>query len=202
MTVRPLRDSRYVVERGDGTYVVDLEGRTCTCPDHAIRGAHCKHLRRVAIEVTENRVPAPDRRTSACAVCGERLFVPRYDPGPSLCERHDHAPGDVVRDRENGRLLVVVSAAGDRADATRTDERRLVSEYPTNAAYGRHEPVFEAVYVGSLSAGDDVESEKRYSFPASRLGPTTDAVDPAVDVAGPAPRGATRQSQLPSEGAL
>ena len=59
MTVRPLRDGRYVVETEGGTYVVDLDARECTCPDHAVRGATCKHLRRVAIDVTEDRVPAP-----------------------------------------------------------------------------------------------------------------------------------------------
>ncbi|MFC7185356.1 hypothetical protein [Halorubrum yunnanense] len=38
MTIRPLRDRRYVVETDGGTYVVALGGGTCTCPDHATRG--------------------------------------------------------------------------------------------------------------------------------------------------------------------
>jgi len=122
MTVRPLRDGRYVVETEGGTYVVDLDARECTCPDHAIRGATCKHLRRVAIDVTEGCVPAPDRRTSACAVCGQRLFVPFHDHGPNLYDRYQLRPGDLVRDRERGGALVVVSGPGERADDHRTAE--------------------------------------------------------------------------------
>jgi hypothetical protein len=175
MAVRPLRDRRYVVETEGGTYVVDLEAATCTCPDHAIRGARCKHLRRVAIEVTEGRVPAPGERRATCAVCGRETLVPTTAAGPALCDRHAFAVGDVARDRETGSLLVVVAARDARADAVRTDEGRLVSEYETNAAYGRHEPVFDCVYLASASriAGDvvdvDVDGAKRYSFPASRL---------------------------------
>ena len=60
MAVRPLGDGRYVVESGSGgTYVVDLDRGRCSCPDHEIRGARCKHMRRVAIEITEGRVPTP-----------------------------------------------------------------------------------------------------------------------------------------------
>lgn len=29
---------------GDGTYLVDVERESCTCPDARIRGARCKHL--------------------------------------------------------------------------------------------------------------------------------------------------------------
>ncbi|MFB6280406.1 MAG: SWIM zinc finger family protein [Haloferacaceae archaeon] len=172
MTVRPLRDGRYAVETGGGTYVVALDGGTCTCPDHAIRGARCKHLRRVAMAVTAGRVPAPDERTGACAVCGAALFVPMTADGPRLCDRHERAPGDVVRDRETGGLLVVTGTTGERADEHRTDEGRLVADYPTNDAYGAHEPVVRAVYLAA-AGGDET---RRYAFPASRLVP----VDPAV----------------------
>jgi hypothetical protein len=181
MAVRPLRDRRYVVETEGGTYVVDLEAGTCTCPDHAIRGARCKHLRRVAIEVTEGRVPAPGERRATCAVCGRGTFVPATAAGPALCDRHAFAAGDVARDRERGSLLVVVAARDARADAVRTDEGRLVSEYETNAAYGRHEPVFDCVYLASLPVADDaadVGGAKRYSFPASRLRRLPDAESP------------------------
>jgi len=66
MAVRPLGDGRYVVESaGDATYVVDLEAARCSCPDHEIRGARCKHLRRVAIEVTHGRLPAPGTQREA-----------------------------------------------------------------------------------------------------------------------------------------
>jgi hypothetical protein len=44
--------------RGD-EYRVNLEAGTCECPDHEHRGARCKHLRRVAIEVTDGEVPPP-----------------------------------------------------------------------------------------------------------------------------------------------
>ncbi|WP_425604217.1 SWIM zinc finger family protein [Halobellus salinisoli] len=192
MTVRPLRDGRYVVETDGGTYVVDVERESCTCPDSAIRGARCKHRRRVELEIDARLVPGPNERERVCAVCGGRAFVPieTERDSPVLCERHDRAPGDLVRDRETGSLLVVVDALGQRADATRTEEGRLVSAYETNAAYGGHEPVFAAVYVGSLSddirsatetgsddghVADVVADARRYLFPASRLRPVADA---------------------------
>jgi hypothetical protein len=174
MAVRPLRDGRYVVETEGGTYVVDVDGRTCTCPDSAIRGSRCKHLRRVAIEITERLVPGPGERTSVCAVCGRRIFVSMHARGPALCDRHDHAPGDLVRDRETDSLVVVLRATGERAGEATTDEGRAVADYETNAAYGGHEPVFEAVYVTSLPAVGGVAAlvgRKRYLFPASRLRP-------------------------------
>jgi hypothetical protein len=163
MTVRPLRDRRYVVETDGGTYVVDVERRTCTCPDHAIRGARCKHLRRVAIEITERRVPAPHERPAVCAVCGDETFVPLGATGPQLCDRHTVAPGDVVTDRETGTTLVVVAPTSERADAVETREGRLVADYESNRHYGRHEPVVTAVYL------DDRPPRRRYRFPASRL---------------------------------
>lgn len=169
MTVRPLRDRRYVVETDGGTYVVGLDAGTCTCPDHAIRGSHCKHLRRVAMEVTAGSVPAPDERVSACAVCGAETFVPFDARGAHLCDRHAFEPGAVVRDRETGKRLVVVAVTAERADASRTGEGRTVSEYATNADYGAHEPVVEAVYAESLRPGRGLGDCDRYGFPASRL---------------------------------
>jgi hypothetical protein len=174
MAVRPLRDGRYVVETEGGTYVVDVEADTCTCPDSAIRGARCKHLRRVDVEIADGLVPSPDERASVCAVCGRRTFVPRFDPGPALCGRHDHAPGDLVRDRETKSLLVVVRGTGERADEAATETGRTVADYDTNDAYGPHEPVFEAVYVNSIPLSESVAGiadRKRYHFPASRLRP-------------------------------
>lgn len=178
MAVRPLRDGRYVVETDSGTYVVDIDGRSCTCPDHAIRAARCKHLRRVAIEINEGRLPTPDHRTSICAVCGDPTFVPMDATGTRLCERHTFEPGDLVRDRESGKLLVVVEQTTDRADERVVDmgdgPDRTIAEFDTNANYGGHEPVVEAVYVpaqvpldGKLTLAD----RKRYGFPASRLVP-------------------------------
>jgi hypothetical protein len=168
MAVRPLRDGRYAVETdGEGeTYVVDLDATTCTCPDHEVRGARCKHLRRVALEVTARLVPPPGRRTAVCAVCGGRTFVPVATRGPSLCARHARRPGHRVVDRETGDRLLVVAATGARADRVETDEGRLVADYPSNADYGRHEPVFEAVYVDAVERDGPVRA---YAFPASRL---------------------------------
>ncbi len=172
MLVRPLRDDRYVVETDHGTYVVDLDGRTCTCPDHSIRGSRCKHLRRVAIEVTEGRVPPPGKRTSACAVCGRRTFVAVTEIGPQLCERHEVAVGDLVRDRETGRRLIVTRVTNRRADEATTDDGTTIAAYETNGDYGDHEPVIEAVYLDSVRGLDgsvDASELKRYGFPASRL---------------------------------
>ncbi|MFB6107639.1 MAG: SWIM zinc finger family protein [Haloplanus sp.] len=170
MAVRPLRDGRYVVETDSGTYVVDLETRTCTCPDHAIRGARCKHLRRVALEVTNRMVPPPGERTAVCAVCGARTFVPMAATGPHLCARHRLVPGEVVRDRETEDLLVVVHETGVRADDFETAEGRRVADYETNADYGPQEPVYLAVYLDSLRR-DDAAEARQYAFPASRLHP-------------------------------
>jgi len=169
MAVRPLRDGRYAVETDHATYVVDLDAATCTCPDSEIRGARCKHRRRVAIEVTEALVPRPDERRSACAVCGRPLFVPMAADGPQLCRRHDHAPGDLATDRESGSRLLVVRATGERADRFRTGQGRVVADYESNANYGAHEPVFECVYLDSLDAAASPEDARRYAFPASRL---------------------------------
>ncbi|XVH32916.1 SWIM zinc finger family protein [Haloferacaceae archaeon DSL9] len=172
MVVRPLRDDRYVVETDHGTYVVDLDARSCTCPDHAIRGARCKHLRRVAIEVTAGRVPPPGMRTGVCAVCGRSTFVPRFEAGPHLCADHEPEPGELVRDRETGQLLVVIENTGERADERLTAEGIYIARYPTNDAYGDHEPVIEAVYVGSIRSREgavDLDALRRYGFPASRL---------------------------------
>ena len=184
MTVRPLRDRRYVVETDGGAYVIDIERRTCTCPDHAIRGARCKHLRRVAIEITERRVPAPHERPAVCAVCGDGTFVPFDATGPQLCDRHAYHPGDVVVDRETGAELAVVATTNQRADRFRTQEGRLVAGYETNRQYGGHEPVVEAVYLA------DGRPRRRYHFPASRLRPASDGgsssapVDPTESARG------------------
>jgi len=180
MAVWPLRDGRYLVDRGAHTYVVDADRAACTCPDSAIRGARCKHRRRVAIEIDAGLVPAPDEREQACAVCGGRAFVAADARGPALCPCHDHDPGTVVADRETGTLLVVVEATGRRADDVHTEEGRLVADYDTNAAYGRHEPVFSARYVDALPGRRVAAAPGRtYLFPASRLRPVD--VDPAPD---------------------
>lgn len=169
MTVRPLRDGRYVVETDGGTYVVDLDAGSCGCPDHAIRGARCKHVRRVAMDVTNGSVPAPSQRTGVCAVCGAETFVPRFSDGPHLCRDHEPERGEMVRDRETDSLLVVTDVVRRSVDEYTTEEGFTLDEYETNTHYGRHEPVVEAVYVGSISPNRDPATVKRYGFPASRL---------------------------------
>jgi hypothetical protein len=171
MAVWALRDGRYLVAREGRTYVVDAERARCTCPDSTIRGARCKHVRRVAIEIDAGLVPAPDERERACAVCGGAAFVDAEAAGPALCARHDHAPGALVADRETGKLLVVASALGRRADDVRTDEGRVVADYDSNAAYGRHEPTFAARYVDAASGRRRATPGRTYLFPASRLRP-------------------------------
>ncbi|WP_251342263.1 SWIM zinc finger family protein [Haloplanus halophilus] len=182
MAVRPLRDGRYAVETEGGTYVVDLDANACTCPDHQLRRARCKHLRRVALEVTARLVPPPGKRTAVCAVCGGRTFVPTTVEGPALCSRHAVRPGEVVADRETGDRLLVVAEAGARADRVATDEGRLVADYPSNADYGAHEPVVRAVYVDSLRRDGEVRT---YAFPASRLRRLRDATPADAADVGP-----------------
>jgi hypothetical protein len=186
MAVRPLRDGRDAGETAGGTYVVDLAATACTCPDHQLRHARCKHLRRVALEVTARLVPPLGKRTAACAICGGRTFVPTNAHGPALCGRHALRSGDVVTDRETGDRLLVVAATGERADRAETDEGRVVADYPSNANYGAHEPVFRAVYVDSLRRDGEVRT---YAFPASRLRRPRDRVvaDERDADAGPSP---------------
>lgn len=163
MAVRRLPDGRYAVESGSGaTYVVDLEGGRCTCPDHEIRGARCKHLRRVAIEITRGRVPAPDD-SLACAVCG----TPAATEAPPLCGDCRLEPGDLATDRETGQRVLVVGITDRRADETPVPEHgHAVAEHPTNRNYDPGAPVVEAVYVEAL---DGDRSPKRYAFPITRL---------------------------------
>lgn len=183
MTVYPLRDRRYLVDTAGGTYVVALDAGTCSCPDHEMRGSRCKHLRRVAMAVTEGALPAPDERVGVCAVCGIETFVPLTAPGPHLCARHGFARGDAAHDRETGKLLVVTGVTDRRADEYRTDEGRPIDEYPTNAEYGTHEPVVEAVYAESLTPTHGIDDARRYGFPASRLVPVE--TEPPVERCGP-----------------
>ncbi|MXR40237.1 SWIM zinc finger family protein [Halobaculum sp. WSA2] len=173
MAVYALRDEeRYLVDTEGGTYVVDLGSDACTCPDHAIRGSRCKHLRRVDMEVGIGRIPAPGERVAACAVCGDGVFVPARETGAFLCGDHRPAVGSFVRDRETDKLLVVTGVTTDRADERETGDGRRISDYETNTDYGDHEPVIEAVYAGNAPASPgplDVSGRKRYGFPASRL---------------------------------
>jgi hypothetical protein len=168
MAVRPLPDGRYAVDsQSGGTYVVDPEAGSCTCPDSTIRGATCKHRRRVAIEVTTGRVPPPGKRRGTCIACGEEGFVPME--GPALCPLCAFERGDVVRDRETGDRLVVRRVRAERADEVSVpDSGTTVADYPTNEGYPDDDPVVEAVYLGSWRG----EDSRIYRYPHSRLAAT------------------------------
>jgi hypothetical protein len=53
---------------GGRVYTVDYGLERCSCPDHALRGANCKHILVVGILVAKRRA-----RTAPCAGCGERF---------------------------------------------------------------------------------------------------------------------------------
>ncbi len=174
MAVTPLGGGVYEVESQSGnTYSVDLPGRRCTCPDHNFRGVRCKHLRRVAIEVTEGLVPPPGQRAVACTNCGEETFVDERATGPHLCEACNLDPGEAVVDRETGDLLVVVRTTDRRADeVTITDRDCTVAAYSTNEGYRADDVVVEAMYPVPGGLGpDDLKPHhlRRYSFPRGRL---------------------------------
>jgi hypothetical protein len=173
MAVRPLGDGRYAVDSQSGaTYVVDVPDRSCTCPDNQIRGERCKHLRRVGIEITTRRVPAPGERAATCAACGVEAFVPEDDE-PPLCDACRLQPGDVVRDRAAGDRLVVARVTAKRAaDVVIEGVGETVADYGTNADYPPDDLVVEAVYLGGLARS---ESPRTYSFPRSRLERVDDA---------------------------
>lgn len=168
MAVRPLPGSRYAVDAESGaTYVVDATAGTCTCPDHEIRGRRCKHIRRVAIEITARRVPAPGQARAVCDACGAETFVPEGADPPHLCGSCGFDPGDVVVDRETGDRLVVVRVTDQRADERPVEAADCtVAAYPTNEGYPDDDLVVEARYLGG---------DRRYAFPLGRLRPVDDA---------------------------
>ncbi|WP_324760214.1 SWIM zinc finger family protein [Haloarcula sp. GH36] len=168
MAVRELGDGEYAVTAESGrTYVVDVPERSCSCPDHRIRGERCKHLRRVAIEITARRVPAPGTRRARCDACGTETFVNEDASTPHLCEPCRLDPGDVVRDRETDKRLVVVRVTDDRADERIVEATgRSVAAHGTNDGYPAGDLVVDAVY---LPAAVRSESPREYAFPHSRL---------------------------------
>lgn len=187
MAVSAREGGIYDVDSDSGnSYVVDLlEGR-CSCPDHQIRGERCKHIRRVALEITVGNVPAPGRRAVTCMACGSEAFVRESDP--AVCDRCRLPPGTTVRDRETGDLLVVVETTGERADEVYVPARgdtldaysegeTTVADYPNNDHYPRSDPVVRAVYPFSGDAETPFDERPQYSFPLSRLDPDVDAED-------------------------
>ncbi|MCU4717436.1 SWIM zinc finger family protein [Halapricum hydrolyticum] len=171
MAVRPLGGGRYAVDSHSGaTYVVNLPESRCTCPDHRIRGERCKHIRRVAIEVTSHRVPPPGKRQVRCAQCGVETFVEEDSAEPWFCSNCRFEPGDVVLDRETGDRLVVAGVTTQRADEYVIDTvDSTVAAYETNAGYPDDDLVVEASYLGDVAHR---EQPRTYAFPHSRLAAT------------------------------
>ena len=184
MAVRPLGGAAYAVDSTSGaTYVVDLDEHACSCPDHRIRGETCKHMRRVAIEISTRRVPPPGERRANCAACGVETFVDG-DAAPPLCDTCRLDPGDVVTDRETDDRLVVVRVTPDRAnEVSIAAADTTVADYATNEGYPSDDVVVEAVYLGDFGRTGDPGESRRYSFPLSRL----DRVDDATFVDLPLP---------------
>jgi hypothetical protein len=167
MAVRPLGEGRYAVDSESGaTYVVDLPAGDCSCPDHRIREQRCKHLRRVAIEVTAGRVLAPGRRRVQCAACGRETTVDAAADPPLCCPTCALDPGDRVVDAETDDTLVVYRLTDRRADAvTVAAADCTVAEYPTNEGYPADDLVVECVYPDDATDPD----ARTYAFPRSRL---------------------------------
>ncbi|QSG13270.1 SWIM zinc finger containing protein [Halapricum desulfuricans] len=171
MAVRPLGGGRYAVDSHSGaTYVVDLPAGRCSCPDHLIRGERCKHIRRVAIEVTSHRVPPPGKRRARCAQCGVETFVEEGAAEPWLCSNCHFEPGDVVLDRETGDRLVVAGVTTRRTDEYVIDAvDSTVADYETNAGYPEDDLVVEVRYLADVVRR---ERPRTYAFPHSRLAAT------------------------------
>lgn len=186
MAVTAVGGGIYEVESDSGnSYSIDLLDGKCSCPDHQMRGERCKHIRRVALEITGGRVPAPGRRAVDCLACGRGAFVREDDP--AVCDDCRLPPGTTVRDRETDALLVVVETTGERADEVTvprqgtlaefedagdgagTPAETTVADYPNNRYYPREDPVVRAVYPFSGDPDTPFEDLRRYSFPLSRL---------------------------------
>jgi hypothetical protein len=168
MAVDRRQDHSYAVTTESGhTYRVDLREHTCSCPDHQIRGEQCKHLRRVAIEITARRVAPPGRERARCDVCGSVTFVPENEAPPHRCRHCALVAGDVVVDRETGKRLVVARVLNDRADEYLIEATgETVAEYDRNDGYPTDDRVVEATYLTDTRRS---RTPKRYAFPRSRL---------------------------------
>ncbi|WP_066383498.1 SWIM zinc finger family protein [Halalkalicoccus paucihalophilus] len=175
MAVTALGDALYEVETDhDTSYLIDLRSCRCSCPDYVFRSVRCKHLRRVAIEITEGRTPPPGQLAVACAVCGEELFVPEADADrPQYCGTDALEPGAFVRDRETGDRLLVVAVSDRRADRTEVGRSAYsVATYPNNRSYDPADRVVGAVYPQSIEmtgSGPEPDALRVYSFPHARL---------------------------------
>jgi len=172
MAVTTLSGGCYTVATEHGEYTVDLPGRRCTCPDHRYRHERCKHIRRVAIEINLERVPAPGQRRADCAVCEREAFVPETVE-PPLCDDCRLDPGDVAVDRETGDTLVVRGIRPEHADEHVIEATgKTVAAHDTNERYPADDLVVDVVYLG-----DELRTREPrvYAFPYSRLRRVADA---------------------------
>ena len=173
MSVVALGRGQYTVEVESGNeYLVDVEEGRCSCPDHVIRGVRCKHMRRVAIEITAGRVAPPSFVPSTCASCGGFALVQPGASEPHLCDVHRVSVGDRARDRETGEVVLVVAVSPLRADEVAVPgSETSVAAYETNEAYPDADPVVGAVYpsVRVTASGARPDELRVYSFPVSRL---------------------------------
>lgn len=178
MGVRALGRGTYeVVGQSEDAYLVDLPAGRCTCPDHRFRDERCKHVRRVAIEITAGRVPAPDQIVTDCERCGETVFRDHDASAPHLCPAHELSIGDTVYDRETGNRLLVVGLGDRRADdVSISTARGTVADHYSNREYDADDPVVSVVYPDSFELtewGPVPDSLTVYSFPRPRLTATS-----------------------------
>lgn len=170
MAVHPLGETYAVDSQSGARYVVDPAEGSCSCPDAQMRDETCKHLRRVALEITTGRVPPPGEHPTCCS-CGAETD-PAGEP-PVLCPACGVDPGDIVLDRETGDRLVVVRVSPQRADEVEiAGTETTVATHPSNNGYPPGDPVVEAVYAADVARRDD---PRRYAFPLARLEPADDA---------------------------
>jgi len=174
MAVRPRAGSTYAVTtESDSTYLVDIAQHSCSCPDNRIRGEHCKHRRRVAIEITARRVAPPGKERATCDACGTVTFVGPDAQTPHLCRNCRLETGDIVRDRETGDRLVVTSVTDTLADDWTVEAAdETVADYDTNDGYPPDDIVVLATYLTEAVRGTE---PREYAFPLSRLRRAEDA---------------------------
>lgn len=174
MAVVPVDAGVYdVITASNDVYTVDVDDDSCTCPDHRIRDATCKHLHRVRHEIDADTVPGPAERETTCAHCDTTLHVPTTEADPVYCGGCTLSPGEPVRDRERGDVLIVVRSTDRRATQVAVPgTAHSVAAHPSNDEYDPADRVVEAMYplpAGLSPEAVEARQVRRYSFPRSRL---------------------------------
>lgn len=174
MAIAPLGDGTYdVITDTDTVYTVDIDAETCTCPDHRIRDATCKHLHRVHHEIDAGTTPAPGQRLTECPHCDATVPTDETTPDPVYCPTCTLSPGEPVRDRETGDVLIVVESTDHRAAQTGVPgTTHSVAAHPGNERYDPADPIVEAIYplpAGLTPVAVRQRRPRTYSFPRDRL---------------------------------